>query len=109
MFFSTKDSSRLEFTNLTDVSDDFIFLEEKEVKNILSNPNKSFKIVACAREAIAGNVLVLTGDLHVVEIKSRYLPEGRVFPRSSGDSVYFCDADKEYDSYHLVSGAYLLD
>lgn len=93
----------------SDLPDYFVSLSEKEVKNILSNPNKEFKIIACGREASAGNVFIMTGELNVVKIKSKYLPEGRVFPSNDGDSVFFYDADKKYEAYSLISGAYLLD
>lgn len=92
-----------------DLPDYFVSLNENEIKNILSNPDKSFKIIACGREASAGNVFILTGELNVVKIKSKYLPEGRVFPGQNGDFVFFYDADKEYSSYSLISGAYLLE
>ena len=98
-----------ELFSIPDLPDYFVSFSENEIKNILSNPNKEFKIIACGREASAGSVFIMTGEFNVVKIKSRYLPEGRVFPSDNGDSVFFYDANKKYDAYYLISGAYLLN
>lgn len=95
--------------DMEDLPNFFSKLSEGDLSFICSSSDKCYRVIAVGREASAGELVLLTGAGDFFTIKPKSLPEGRVFPTRDGKKICFFDAEKEIESYSLITGAYFFD
>lgn len=89
-----------------DLPNFFVSLCSDDLISVCSSESKYCKVIAVGREAVAGELVLLTGAYEWITIKPKILPEGRVIPSNDGKFVIFLDAQRKIDSYSLITGAF---